>query len=186
MDDWGAFTAVGKKKKGKKGADPDPIPPPPPEPVDLGASATADANPDDEWLGFSTGKKKKGAKKGKVRALFWYSCGVCAIWTTITCNTKNVTHVLVKSISQQIRRHQMPCFAVSHPNNRLRESRDYPHTAAVKGGLARGVRRPDLRNLRQLACSSQHIDTALTHPPLHYLSIPPPYASVAFLSDQLF
>ena len=70
MDDWGAFTSVGKKKKGKKGADPDPIPPPPPEPVDLGASATADANPDDEWLGFSTGKKKKGAKKGKVRALF--------------------------------------------------------------------------------------------------------------------
>ena len=69
MDDWGAFTSVGKKKKGKKGADPDPISPPPPEPVDLGASATADANPDDEWLGFSTGKKKKGAKKGKVRAL---------------------------------------------------------------------------------------------------------------------
>jgi hypothetical protein len=67
MDDWGAFTAVGKKKKGKKGAEPEiPPPPPAPEPVDLAASGTADGG-DDDWTGFSTGKKKKSAKKGKVR-----------------------------------------------------------------------------------------------------------------------
>ena len=69
FDDWGAFTSVGKKKKGKKGAEPD-IPPPPPEPVDLGASATADALGDDDW-GFSTGKKKKDKKKGKVRSFYF-------------------------------------------------------------------------------------------------------------------
>jgi hypothetical protein len=129
-------------------------------------------------------RRRKARRKARY-VLFIYFAGNCAIWTTITCNTKNVTHVVVNSISQQIRRHKMPCFAVSHPNNRLHESRDYPHTAAAKGVLARGVRRPDLRNLTQLACSNQHIDTALTHPPLHYLSIPPPYASVALLSDQL-
>lgn len=84
MDDWGAFTAVGKKKKGKKGAEPEILPPPPaPEPVDLGASGTADGG-DDDWMGFSTGKKKKGAKKGKVRVLFDHSIGICAIWTTTT------------------------------------------------------------------------------------------------------
>ena len=154
MDDWGAFTSVGKKKKGKK-ADPEPIPPPPPEPVDLGASATADANPEDEWLGFSTGKKKKGAKKGKV-------CAVFLIWRCLrVLNDSHMQHpnrvhmciAIIDSISQQIRRHKMPFSRFHIPITAPNESRDYPHTAAAKGDLARGVRRPDLRNLTQLACS---------------------------------
>lgn len=93
-DDWDAFAPVGgKKKKGKKGqAEPDPPPPPPPpvpesDTFDLGASAPAEANPDDDWGAFSTGKKKKG-KKGKVcdfrlslrfrwiHVLYWSEIGV--------------------------------------------------------------------------------------------------------------
>ena len=73
LDDWGAFATVGKKKKGKKGkAEPDEPMAPEPETksawdtLDLGTSATADANADDDWGGFTTGKKKK-TKKGKVR-----------------------------------------------------------------------------------------------------------------------
>ena len=43
------------------------------ETVDLGASADASVqpNPEDDFAGFSTGKKKKG-KKGKVRSVFQY------------------------------------------------------------------------------------------------------------------
>lgn len=78
-DDFG-FSTGKKGKKGKKGkvSEPEPEPEPEvvvvPEPamdtVDLGASVTVDGagegNAEDEWGGFSTGKKKKG-KKGKVR-----------------------------------------------------------------------------------------------------------------------
>lgn len=85
FDDWGAFTSVGKKKKGKKEAD---IPPPPPEPVDLGASATADALGDDDW-GFSTGKKKKDKKKGKVRSFFAFLTPCFALCTTVACDAKH-------------------------------------------------------------------------------------------------
>ncbi|TKA80427.1 hypothetical protein B0A55_03398 [Friedmanniomyces simplex] len=73
-DDWGAFASVGgKKKKGKKGQpEPEPIAEPVLDTIDLDASGTLDAtpatatepDPGDEW-GFSSGKKRKGAKKGK-------------------------------------------------------------------------------------------------------------------------
>ena len=163
MDDWGAFTSIGKKKKGKKGAEPEiPPPPPAPEPMDLGASGTADGGEDD-WTGFSTGKKKKTAKKGKVRVTLLNSIGVCAIWTTTTCTTKHIVargcRFDITTFCKRIARHIIPCFAVAHSNNLLHESRAYPHTAAAKGVLSCGVRRSDLRNLTQLACSDQHIDT---------------------------
>lgn len=75
-DSWGAFATVGKKKKGAKAGKVDlPAAETETKGFDLGASATADANPDDEWGGWDTGKskKKKDAKKGKVRSFTFHS-----------------------------------------------------------------------------------------------------------------
>ena len=106
----------------EKGAELEPPPPPPPpvaEIIDLGASATADANPDDEWGGFTTGKKKKG-KKGKVRT--FHAIALTCLLQRQSHATRNLSlHVIVNVKiaipSPRIKMHKISRLVVSPANH---------------------------------------------------------------------
>ena len=101
-DDWGGFSTGKKAKKGKKGKTFEPEPEPAAEPamesVDLGASATLSAPADaeageDDWGGFTSGKKAKKGKKGKVCFSLFLIFDVFILWKSIWCDCERISSV---------------------------------------------------------------------------------------------
>lgn len=137
MDEWSSFAPVKKGKKGKK--DPDPPPPPPEETIDLGASATTGGDAEEDWGGFSTGKKKKG-KKGKVSSISDYL--ICIRFRTFVCNDRLLS-IAIHSLRAQpyFSTTQAPVsfWTLSCSNIDCSESRAYPHTAAQTSAISRSL-----------------------------------------------